>query len=90
VSRQTPFYYIDRPLSTIGIHDSNISWDVDKKLQGDIDAIKSYSRTIDGNDIEKMMCNGEIGKRYWTFGHYLRNIYTAALRACLILKTQKD
>jgi len=73
VSRQTPFYYIDRPLSIIGIHDSNISWDVDKKLQGDIDAIKSYRRTTGGNSIEKLMCNGEIGKRYWIFGHYLRN-----------------
>jgi len=81
ICNQTPFYYIDKPLSTIGIHSSNKSWDVDKKLQGDIDAIKSYSLTIDGNREKISMCNGEIGKRYWIFGHYLRNKnnYIAAL-----------
>jgi len=72
ISKQTPFYYIDKPLSTMGIHNSNVTLGDDKKRQGDIDAIKSYRQTIDNNGIEKTMCNGEIGKRYWIFGHYLR------------------
>lgn len=71
--KQSKFYYVDKSLSTMGMHDSNLTWQTNKKLQGDIDAIKSYSRTIGVSAIEKKICNHEIGKRYWAFGQYLRN-----------------
>jgi len=73
ICKKIPFYYIDKPLSTMGMHESQAAAQIEKKLQGDIDAIKSFSQAIDDNEIEKSVCNREIGKRYWIFGHYLRN-----------------
>ncbi len=74
VATITPFYYVNKTLSTMGMHDSNVTWQTSKKMHGDIDAIKCFSRTID-NILVIKMCNGEIGRRYWAFGHYYRRKY---------------
>jgi glycosyltransferase involved in cell wall biosynthesis len=89
IYKQTKFYYIDKILSTMGMHDTNITWEIDSKRQGDIDAINNFYQSNVPDKNERALCNAEIGKRYWAFAHYHRskNKYLYAL--CCYIKGLK-
>jgi glycosyltransferase involved in cell wall biosynthesis len=87
--KESTFYYIDKPLSTMGMHDTNLTWQKNKKLQGDINAIKNYYQSNVADKNERALCNAEIGKRYWAFGHYHRSEKKYISALCCYIKGLK-
>ena len=81
-ARATDFIYIDKPLTNIGRHDTNVSRDIEKQREGDISVLRMHASYDQYSQTQKREINHYIGKRLSGQGHQLRHTgrYSEAIK----------
>ncbi|MGW8227252.1 MAG: glycosyltransferase family 2 protein [Gammaproteobacteria bacterium] len=81
-TRVTDFLYIDNPLTDIGRHDTNVSSNIEKQREGDINVMRMHASDDQYSESQKRQIKHYIGIRLAGQGHQLRHTgrYSEAIK----------